>query len=269
MDLGLEDKRVLVTGSSSGIGVAIADMLAAEGASVIVHGRNVERTEAVARQIAQRGGKTFAVCGDLSTDDGAAAVAQAAASAFGGIDILVNNAGGAVEGKDRSWFKATLDDFRQSYDRNLLAAVRLIHAVVPAMKERGWGRIINISTAAAHTPTSAQAEYGTAKAAMLNMTLGLSKALKQSGVTCNAVSPGMVRTEGLTRFLASFAEKRGWGDDIARAEEYIVNANGQTSKRVGEVEDIAYAVAFLASPRADFMNGTNLHVDGGTSPSMH
>lgn len=269
MDLGLHGKRALVTGSSSGIGIAIADMLAAEGASVIVHGRNVERAEAVAQQIVERGGKAVAACGDISTDDGAAAVAEAALTAFGGLDILVNNAGGAIEGENRSWFQATLDDFREGYETNLLASVRLIHAVVPAMKERGWGRIINISTAAAHTPTSAQAEYGTAKAAMLNMTIGLSKALKQSGITCNAISPGMVRTDGLTRFLTSFAEKRGWGDDIARAEDYIIKANGQTSKKVGEIDDIAYAVAFLASPRADFINGTNLHIDGGVSPSLH
>lgn len=269
MDLDLQRKRVLVTGSSSGIGVAIADMLAAEGADVIVHGRNVERTQAVADRITERGGRAVAVCGDLSTDEGAAAVAEGALSAFGNVDILVNNAGGAIEGKDRSWFKATIEEFREGYDQNMLAAVRLIHALVPAMRERGWGRIINISTAAAHTPTSAQAEYGPAKAAMLNMTIGLSKALKQTGITCNAVSPGMVRTEGLTRFLTSFAEKRGWGDDIGKAEEYIVNANGQTSKRVGEIDDIAYAVAFLASPRADFINGTNLHVDGGVTPSLH
>lgn len=269
MDLYLKDKRALVTGSSSGIGIAIARMLAAEGVSVVVHGRNVARAETVAAQIAASGGKAVAVCGDLSSDDGTVGVAQGATEAFGGIDILVNNAGGAVEGENRSWFNATLDDFRDTYERNVIAAVRLIQALAPTMQERGWGRIINISTAAAITPTSAQADYGPAKAAMLNMTLGLSKALKRSGITCNCVSPGMVRTDGLTRFLTDFAEKRGWGDDIARAEQHIVKANGQTSKNVGEIDDIAYAVAFLASPRAGFINGTNMHVDGGISPSIN
>lgn len=269
MDFGLHGKRALITGSSSGIGAAIARMLAAEGVSVVVHGRDVERTEAVAQSIRDSGGSAAVACGDIVSEEATAAVAEAAMAAFGGIDILVNNAGGAAEGENRSWFNATMDEFRESYERNLLAAVRLIHVVVPGMKESGWGRIINISTAAAITPTSAQADYGTSKAAMLNMTLGLSKALKQSGITCNSVSPGMVRTAGVNRFLASFAKKRGWGDDIARAEEYIVSVNGQTSKKVGEPDDIAYTVAFLASPRADFINGTNLHADGGISPSLN
>lgn len=269
MDLGLKGKRVLVTGSSSGIGVGIAMMLAAEGAQVVVHGRNEERAAATARQITDAGGSAAVACGDLSTDEGCAAVAEAALAAFGGIDVLVNNAGGSVRGEDRSWFKATPADFLTSYQANTLAALRLIHALVPAMKERGWGRVINISTGAATTPTSAQADYGPAKAAMNNMSLGLSKALKQTGVTVNTVSPGMVRSEGLSLFLANFAKKRGWGDDVARAEEYIVKGAGQTVGRAGEVEDIAYAVAFLASPRADFINGINMHVDGGASPSIH
>lgn len=269
MDLGLAGKRALVTGSSSGIGAAIATMLAAEGAQVIVHGRNVERAQAVVRRIVDLGGMAKLACGDLSTDSEAAKVSEAAMAAFGSVDILVNNAGGAIEGENRSWFHATPEDFHVGYDRNLVAAVRMIHAVVPAMKERGWGRIINIGTAAGTTPTSGQAEYGPAKAAMLNMTMGLSKALARSGVTCNAISPGMVRTEGLNRFLTAFAEKRGWGDDVQRAEDYVLKGSGQTSAKVGEIDDIAYAVAFLASPRADFINGTNLHVDGGASPSLH
>jgi 3-oxoacyl-[acyl-carrier protein] reductase len=269
MDFGLVGKRALVTGSSSGIGVAVASMLAAEGAQVVVHGRNVERAENVARHIREKGGQVAVACGDLSTDEGADHVIEAALAAFGGIDILVNNAGGSVAGEDRSWFKATLEDYRSTYERNMLATIRLIHAFTPAMRERGWGRIINISTAAAITPTSAQADYGPAKAAILNMSLGLSKALKRSGVTVNAISPGLVRTEGMTRFLTNLARKRGWTDDIQQAEDYIVERCGQTSARVGEVEDIAYTVTFLASPRADFINGTNLHVDGGISPSLH
>ena len=269
MDLGLQGKRALVTGSSSGIGVAIAEALAAEGASVIIHGRNRERAEAVVAQIGATGGKVAMALGDISTDEGGDAVAAAALAAFGGIDILVNNAGGAAPGTNRSWFNCTPDEIAQTYQSNMISAVRLIRALAPGMRERGWGRIINISTAAAITPTSAQSDYGPAKAAMLNMTLGLSKALKRSGVTANAVSPGMIETEGLARFLTNFAAKRGWGDDITKARDYVIEASGQTSSRVGQPADIAFAVAYLASPRADFVNGTNLHVDGGTSPSLH
>jgi len=268
VNLNLNGKRALVTGSSSGIGTAIAKMLASEGASVVVHGRDRERTQAVANAIAAAGGRAAVACGDLSTAAGADAVADAALAAYGGIDILVNNAGGQGPARNPSWFTTAPSDWSTTFETNVLAAVRLIHRLVPAMKERGWGRVINIATAAAITPTSAQPDYGATKAAMLNFSLGLSKALKRSGVTSNAISPGMVRTEGLQAFLADLAAKRGWGDDIAKAEEHIVNGSGQTAGRIGEVGDIAYAVAMLASPRADFINGSNFHVDGGISPSL-
>jgi NAD(P)-dependent dehydrogenase (short-subunit alcohol dehydrogenase family) len=269
MDLNLAGKHALVTGSNTGIGAAIAETLAAEGVAVVINGRNLERCKAVAERLAAAGARTAVACGDLSTDEGAAAVAASALAAFGQIDILVNNAGGSAELENRSWFGAATSDWMATYQANVLAAVRLIHALAPAMQERGWGRIINIGTGASITPTSAQAEYGGAKAAMLNMSLGLSKALSRTGVTSNTVSPGMIRTEGLERFLTYFAAKRGWGEDIARAEEYVVKGSGQTVTRVGEVGDIAYAVAMLASPRADFVNGANFHVDGGISPSLH
>ncbi|HVV31368.1 MAG TPA: SDR family NAD(P)-dependent oxidoreductase [Mycobacteriales bacterium] len=268
MDLELTGKRALVTGSSSGIGVGIAQMLADEGASVVVHGRNAERATAVAERIAASGAKAAVVIGTLSTDESAQQVAEAALAAFGGIDILVNNAGGSADLPNPSWFQAATSDWMDSYQANVLAAVRLVHHLVPGMQERGWGRVINIGTGASITPTSAQPDYGPAKAAMLNMSLGLSKALKRTGITCNTVSPGMIRTEGLQRFLADFAAKRGW-DDIQQAEDYVVKGTGQTVVKVGEPADIAYAVTMLASPRSDFVNGANLHVDGGISPSIH
>jgi 3-oxoacyl-[acyl-carrier protein] reductase len=269
MDLNLSGKRALVTGSSSGIGVGIAELLAREGVAVVVHGRNAERANAVAARLAADGARSAVAVGDLSSDESAAAVAAEAMAAFDGIDILVNNAGGSAAVANPSWFTVSTADWMATYEANVLAAVRLVHALVPAMKERGWGRVINIGTGASITPTSAQPDYGPSKAAMLNMSLGLSKALSRTGVTSNTVSPGMIRTEGLQRFLATFAAKRGWGDDIARAEQYIVDGGGQTVTKVGEVEDIAYFVAMLASPRSDFINGANLHVDGGISPALH
>lgn len=268
MELNLEGKRALVTGSSSGIGVAIAEMLAAEGVSVVVNGRDSARVDAVAKRLADQGYRAATASGDLSTAEGCAAVAEAANAAFGGIDILVNNAGGSAVSDSPNWFAYDTGQWVDTYQRNTLAAVRLIHAFAPEMKERGWGRIINISTAAAITPTSGQADYGPAKAAMLNMSLGLSKALKQTGVTVNSVSPGMIRTEGLIKVLRKMAEKRGWGDDLAKAEDYIAKGGGQTVNRIGEVRDIGYAVVMLASPRSDFINGINFHVDGGLSPSL-
>lgn len=268
MDLGLAGKRALISGSSSGIGSGIAEMLAVEGVEVVIHGRNVARAEAVAERIMRSGGTAYVACGDLASDSGAAQVVESTMRLAGGVDILVNNAGGATEGAKPNWFATEIEDYLETFQCNVLAAVRLIRALVPPMRERGWGRVINIGTGAAITPTSAQPDYAGAKAAMLNLTLSLSKALSRSGVTSNAVSPGMIRTEGLRSFLTRFADKRGWGDDIARAEDYVAKGSGQTVTRIGEVEDIAYAVAMLASPRSDFINGTNFHVDGGITPSL-
>lgn len=269
MDLGLEGKRALVTGSSSGIGAGIASCLAAEGVSVVVHGRNAERSEQTRSAIVDAGGDAVVALGDLATDEGAAAVADAALAAFGGIDILVNNAGGASEEDAKGWFEVDLDEWLGSYQKNVMAAGRLIHRMTPSMRERGWGRLIQIGSMAGMVPTSAQPDYGPAKAAMLNMAMGLSKALAGSGVTVNTVSPGMIYTAGLEDFLRVFAEKRGWGDDVDKAADYILKGTGQTVHRIGQPEDVAHAVAYLASPIADFVNGVNLHMDGGGSSTLY
>jgi 3-oxoacyl-[acyl-carrier protein] reductase len=269
MDLKLAGKRALVTGSSSGIGTGIARLLAEEGALVVVHGRNGERLAKVASDLEAKGATVVSVLGDLATDEGADHVASVATDAFGGIDILVNNAGGSSDEEKKSWFDVPLTEWVATFQKNVVAAGRLIHHLVPGMKERGWGRVIQISSGAGIIPTSAQPDYGPAKAAMVNMSMGLSKALTSSGVTVNTVSPGMIMTEGLMDFLRVFAAKRGWGEDTDRAADYILKGCGQTVNRIGQVEDVAYAVVLLASPRGDFLNGINIHLDGGGTGSIY
>lgn len=269
MDLQLEGKRALITGSSSGIGIGIARLFADEGAKVVVHGRNEDRLARVASELRATGATVISAIGDLATDEGAEHVADVALEEFGGIDVLVNNAGGASEGENKSWFQVPLDEWVATFQKNVVAAGRLIHRLVPGMKERGWGRVIQIGSGAGMIPTSAQPDYGPAKAAMVNMSLGLSKALAGTGITVNTVSPGMIMTEGLMDFLKVFADKRGWGDDTARAADYILKGCGQTVDRIGQVEDVAYAVAMLASPRGEFMNGINIHLDGGGTASIY
>lgn len=269
MNLGLQGKTALVTGSSSGIGTGIAKRLSSEGVSVVVHGRNEERVAAVVGEITDGGGQAAPAVGDLSSETGANNVAAVATSAFGGVDILINNAGGASETGIQSWFKLPVSEWGVTYQRNVLSAGHLIHALAPPMKEKGWGRIIQVASAAGIIPTSGQPDYGPSKAAMINMSMGLSKALAGTGVTVNTVMPGMIMTSGLQDFLRLFAEKRGWGDDLDRAAEYVLKGTGQTVHRIGQVDDVAYAVAMLASPRADFFNGMNLHVDGGGTGSIY
>ena len=269
MDLELKGKRALVTGSSSGIGIGIATLLAEEGAQVVVTGRNAERTAKVAADLSATGTTVVSAVADLATDEGARHVATVALDAFGGIDILVNNAGGASEGDQKSWFEVPLSEWMATFEKNVMAAGRLIHLLVPGMKDRGWGRVIQIGSGAGMIPTSAQPDYGPAKAAMINLSMGLSKALSGTGVTVNTVSPGMIMTEGLMDFLHSFSARRGWGDDTDRAAEYILKGCGQTVNRIGQVSDVAFAVAMLASPRGEFMNGVNIHLDGGGTASIY
>lgn len=271
MDLQLAGKRALVTGSTSGIGVGIAKTLAGEGAAVVINGRDAERAESVAAELRASGAKAAIALGDLSTDEGAESVARAAEQAFGGIDILVNNAGGRSSGGGAAlWDSGTPNDWIETYQKNTVAALRLIRLLVEPMKARGWGRIIQIVSASAMTPPDAIPHYAASKAAMVNMTLSLSKALKFTGVTSNAVAPGMITTPALERWMDGVAVDKGFPGDRARAEAYIVeNLVHQTVKRIGTPEDIGTLVAYLASPLSEFVNGANFRIDGGGSPAIN
>jgi NAD(P)-dependent dehydrogenase (short-subunit alcohol dehydrogenase family) len=268
MNLKLVGKRALVTGASAGIGAAIAEVLAREGARVVVHGRDAARTNAVVQRVVSTGGQAMPITGDLSTDDGAAAIYSEAMEAFGGIDILINNAG-AYEA--RPWFETTPATWRMFFETDVLSAVRLVLAAVPDMKKAGWGRIINVATGMATTPQAVMADYAAAKAAMVNSTVSLAKALAGTGVTANTVSPGVIQTEGVERVLREAAERLGWGNDweVIQRRWFEDVLSDKTVKRLGSVEEVANLVAFVASPLADYINGANLRIDGGKSPSVN
>ncbi|CAN7279359.1 SDR family NAD(P)-dependent oxidoreductase [Phenylobacterium sp. LjRoot219] len=273
MDLQLAGRRALVTGSSSGIGRGIAMTLAREGATVIVHGRNRERTEEVAEAIRIAGGQAHLAIGDLATDDGAAAVAKAVQAATDGVDILVNNIGGTESsgGGLRSWFEILPEHWAGAMQQNLIAAVRMIHAFAPAMRDRGWGRVINVASAGGSEPPPTVPDYCAAKAGLINMSVSLSKALTRTGVTVNTVSPGCTRTEAFKRTLERMAADQGWPDDYETREAGFM-ALGMfpcASERYGRPEDVGTLVAFLASPLAAFVNGANYRIDGGQCQSVN
>lgn len=273
MDLQLSGRRALVTGSSFGIGRGIALVLAREGAEVIVHGRNAGRAGEVAEEIRQAGGKAHVALGDLATDEGGAAVAAAVGDAAGGIDILVNNVGGTDSsgGGMLSWFEITPEQWAGSLQQNLISAVRMIHAFVPAMKERGWGRVINISSGGGASPPPSVPDYCAAKAGLNNMTVSLSRVLARSSVTVNTVSPGCTRTEMFERNLRRMGDELGWPEDMdAREMAYMdLGLFPCTTTRYGRPEDIGTIVAFLASPLSAFVNGANYRVDGGQVQSVN
>ena len=202
MDLELRGRRALVTGSSSGIGEAIAKTLATEGCRVVVHGRREGEAARVAKAISQHGGEVIVALGDLGTDDGAERVAKVAASAFDGIDIVVNNAGIYFEDE---WSAPDPSRWIDIYNQNVVSMIRMIRHFIGPMKHRNWGRFIQIASGAATMPFATTAAYAATKSAIVNLTVSLSKGLAGTGVTANTVSPGPSLTGGFEVFVKEFA----------------------------------------------------------------
>ncbi len=272
MDLQLAGKRALVTGSNTGIGRGIARVLAREGISVAVHGRNAERAAQVAAEIQGEGGRAIVACGDLTTDAGAAQVAETVMRELGGIDILVNNVGGNDAGNNvhREFFDVPIADWAYTYQENTVSAVRMVHAFVPGMKERGWGRVINIGTAVATQPFAQIPDYSAAKAGMLNMTISLSKALAHTGITVNTLSPGSVLTDSVTEWLTIIARENGWEGGWDDWEKRLTKELVPISvSQIGRPEEYGHAVAWLASPHARYITGANWRMDGGQCQSIN
>lgn len=267
MDLQLANRRALVTGSTSGIGAEIARMLAAEGVKVVVHGRDRAKAQTVAAEITGGGGHASVVLGDLMTKD-IEAVIRDTGQAFGGIDILVNNAGGANSSAALGWFETTAEDWIESYRHNTLPAVRLTQTFIPAMRERGWGRVIQISSRNAISAYAQFGPYGAAKAALNNFTLSLSKALAGTGVTSNGIMPGLIYTPLADAWFKALAKQQGSDDPKVGRDYALKHVLQQTVARIGQPTDIAAAVCFIASPLSDFMNGTTFRIDGGATPTV-
>jgi 3-oxoacyl-[acyl-carrier protein] reductase len=268
MDLQLTDKRALVTGSTSGIGAEIARMLALEGVGVVVHGCDKARAQTIVTEIETKGGRAAVALGDLMTVDGLQAVVGATRQAFGSIDILVNNAGGSSSATASGWFETPVDEWAESYRQNTIPAVQLAQAFVPAMRERRWGRVIQISSRNAISPYLQFGPYGAAKAALNNLTLSLSKALAGTGVTSNGIMPGLIYTPMAEPWFRNLAKQLGSDDPHVGQDFALKNVLRQTVARIGQPRDIAVAVCFIASPLSDFMTGTTIRIDGGATPTV-
>jgi 3-oxoacyl-[acyl-carrier protein] reductase len=261
MDLQLTGRRAVVTGSSMGIGEAIARSLAAEGAAVLVHGLERDRVDAVAASIVDAGGTAYGVEADISTDEGAAVLADAAHKTLGGVDILVNNAGILTPA---AWMDATPQMWAELYGVNVLGAVRLIQLLAPEMRAAGWGRIIQVSSTEAGAPFAIFPHYAATKAALVNLSVSLAKDLARTGVTVNTVTPGIIHTEGVEGFYRGVAQQRGWGADWDEIEQHALSEIlDNPVGRFGRVGEVADTVVFLASPRAAFVNAADVRIDGG------
>ena len=266
MDLQLNGKRALVTGSTSGIGEQIAKTLGQEGVQVVVHGRREDEARRVAQAITANGGSAAIAVGDLGSDQEAAEVGKAALSAFGGIDILVNNAGAFPM---KPWLHSTASEWVELYNTNVGSVVRLVTHLVPAMVERKWGRVIMLGSFLGPMPGPPVPNYGTTKAANIAQAVSLAKELGGTGVTANTVSPGPIRTPGMEAGAREMMTAQGQEYDFKAFEQFYVQQTRLPAGRIGSPSDIASMVAFLSSPLADFITGANFRVDGGMMPTTN
>jgi 3-oxoacyl-[acyl-carrier protein] reductase len=269
MDLKLDGRIALVTGSSKGIGEGVARGLAREGAIIIVHGRNKTKTEEVAHDIVVHGGRAYVVIGDLTNDDEVQRLVDEAQAFVKPVEIVINNAGGSGETED--WATTRPETWAIGYDRNVLAAVRITTRLLPSMREAKWGRIVNISSLAALMPPHNRPDYAAAKAAMITMTASLAKAVAMDGITANTVSPGTIHSVSLDEAFRKVAVNQGLAANAPwrEIEQTVLPMFAQVPMgRVGTLEEIADAISFLVSPRASYITGANLRLDGGMWPGV-
>ena len=261
----LAGKRALVTGSSAGLGLGIALRLAQDGAEVCVHGRDADRLAASRASIAEHGGRVHQVAGSLSSDDGTAGVFSDAMAAMGGVDILINNAGGEAAGKGfKAWLDVTPEEWGATYNSNVLSMIRLIRLAVPAMREAGWGRIVNLSSQSVDMAMPVIPDYQAAKAAVRNLTHSLALTLANTGITVNSVSPGLTHSTNTDDYIRTILRQQGWdGDEATFAQKSDELMGRSFNGRVGTPEDIAHAIAMLVDPRGGHTNGIDILVDGG------
>lgn len=258
MDLGITGRVAVVTGGSQGIGREIALLLASEGADLAIAARRADRLESTAAELRALGRRVVAVAADVATPDGPATIAGAALDAFGHVDILVNNAG---KGFNKPLGELTDDDWYESLDLNLMSAVRMCRALVPQMRDRGWGRIVNIATRVAREPDPYFAAYAAAKAALVNFSKNLANAYSADGVLTNCIVPGLIRSEAIEQAAEKSAAETGLSVEEVMAR--TLKKRPIPAGRLGEPADVAGLVALLCSDRASWITGACFTVDGG------
>ena len=258
MDLQLKDKVALVSGSTAGIGLAIAKSLAREGASVIVNGRTRDRVEASLERI--RSHNAAAKVEGIAADLGSAAGVEEVVRHFTHVDVLVNNLG-IFEPKP---FEQISDaEWLRFFDLNVMSGVRLSRAYLPSMKKRNWGRIVFISSESGIQIPVEIIHYGVTKTAQIAFARGIAETCAGTGVTCNAVLPGPTASEGVNDFVESLASQGGQTRQQVEKEFFEKARPTSLLKRFATPDEVAAMVVFICSPLSAATNGAAVRVDGG------
>jgi len=253
MDLGIRGKRALVCASSKGLGLGCAEALAEAGVELVMNARGADALEASAKRIRQdHKVDVVTIAADVSTADGQQAVIDGA----GQIDILVNNAGGPPPGLWQDWDR---DDFIKALDANMLGPIALIKALVPAMMERGWGRVVNITSQSVRAPIPALGLSNAARTGLTGYIAGTSRQVAGKGVTINNLLPGIHATDRAVALDGGIVKAEGITLEQARAKRAATIPAG----RYGTRQEFGAACAFLCSQHAGFIVGQNLLLDGG------
>jgi NAD(P)-dependent dehydrogenase (short-subunit alcohol dehydrogenase family) len=254
-----KNRKVIVTGAADGIGRALALAFAKEGAQVAGCSRSIERLDSVAKEIEGSGHIFFAA--DLSAAEGVRAFFDKVQEAFGGIDVLVNNVGAIL--KLGNFFEVSDEDWENSFQINLMSAVRLCRLSIPALQKSSCARIINISSIAASNPQEIFPHYNAMKAGLSNLTVSLAQTLAEDGICVNTISPGPV----WSRSWEQEAEVKGSGNgpSFEQTKKNIMEETGKSIplKRMGMPEDLTGLALFLASEQSSWITATNFTVDGG------
>jgi NAD(P)-dependent dehydrogenase (short-subunit alcohol dehydrogenase family) len=258
MKIDLSGKTALVTGSTSGIGHAIAKGLAAAGATVTVNGRTRAKVDTVVAALAKAvpGGKISGIAADVST----AAGCKTLAAALPDVDILINNAG-IFEPK--GFFDITDEDWSRFYDVNVMSGVRLSRSYLPGMLKRNWGRIVFISSESALNVPKEMIHYGMTKTAQLAVSRGLAEMTRGTAVTVNSVLPGPTMSEGVEIFVKDIARQHGQPVDEAASQFVKQFRPSSLLQRFASVEEVANMVVYVSSKEASATNGAALRVEGG------
>lgn len=258
MKIDLSGKRALVTASTGGIGYSVAKGLAEAGATVVINGRSDSSVSAaVARLLAGVPGAS--ICG-VAADLGSAQGAALLVSEAGAIDVLVNNAG--IYGT-QDFFETDDDVWDQYWDTNVMSGVRLSRALLPAMVEKGWGRVVFVASESARNIPADMIHYGVSKTAQLGLARGLAKRVAGSGVTVNSVLPGPTLSDGVAGMMQAEVERTGKSLEDVAVDFIKAHRPSSIIQRAATTDEVANMIVYVCSPQASATTGASLRVDGG------